>query len=56
LEETKNMAKKIFALVLTAMVFGVLMGGCGSKDADAGGTATTTGTGTASTTGTTTGK
>ncbi|MHB8635712.1 MAG: hypothetical protein ACYC96_04480 [Fimbriimonadaceae bacterium] len=50
------MAKKIFALVLTACVLGVVIGGCGSKTDDTSGTASTTGTGTASTTGTTTGK
>jgi len=55
MEESRNMTKKIFALVLTACVLGVMIGGC-SKPADdstagtAGGTATTTG-GTATTTG-----
>lgn len=37
------MAKKIFALVLTACVLGAFIGGCGSKDDAAGGTAGTAG-------------
>jgi uncharacterized protein YceK len=49
------MTKKIFALVLTVCVLGVVIGGCGSKTDDTSGTAGTAGA-TASTTGTTTGK